>query len=81
MTSGNDYFELQADNNSELIAALKRHADFEKAEEIEGKILFYTKVPVESSTLNRYLFENNISLNHLVKRKSSLEEQFLALTK
>ena len=31
--------------------------------------------------LNKYLFENNIYLNHLVKRKSSLEDQFLELTK
>ena len=80
MTNGNDYFELQADNNMELIAVLKRHADFGKVEEQEGKVLFYTKTSIESSNLNRYLFENNISLTHLVKRKSSLEEQFLALT-
>jgi ABC-2 type transport system ATP-binding protein len=30
--------------------------------------------------LNRFLFEKNIILNHLVKRKNSLEEQFLELT-
>ncbi len=81
MTSGNDYFELQAENNTELITVLKRHTDFEKVEEVEGKVLFYSKSSIESSSLNRYMFENNISLNHLVKRKSSLEEQFLALTK
>ena len=81
MTTGNDYFELQAENNKELIAVLKRHTELNKIEEQEGKVLFYTKTPIESSNLNRYLFENNISLTHLVKRKSSLEEQFLALTK
>ena len=80
MSTGNAYFELQADNNANLIEALKHHTDFEKVEELEGKVLFYSKNPIESSHLNRYLFEKNISLNHLVKRKSSLEEQFLALT-
>jgi ABC-2 type transport system ATP-binding protein len=34
-----------------------------------------------AADLNKYLFENNIFLNHLVKRKTSLEEQFLELTK
>lgn len=80
MSTGNAYFELQAENNADLIEALKHHADFEKAEELEGKVLFYSKQPIESSHLNHYLFQKNISLIHLVKRKSSLEEQFLALT-
>ena len=30
---------------------------------------------------NKYLFENNIILTQLIKRKRSLEEQFLQLTK
>jgi ABC-2 type transport system ATP-binding protein len=33
-----------------------------------------------ASELNAYLFQNNIVLEHLVKRKNSLEEQFLELT-
>ena len=37
-------------------------------------------LPVGASDLNKYLMERNIFLNHLVKRKNSLEEQFLELT-
>jgi ABC-2 type transport system ATP-binding protein len=80
MSSSGEYFELQADNNIELVEILKRHSDIERTEEKEGKILVYTKNPILASSLNRYLVENNIYLNHLAKRKSSLEEQFLELT-
>lgn len=80
MSSSGEYFELQADNNIELVEILNRHSDIERTEEKEGKILVYTKNPILASSLNRYLVENNIYLNHLAKRKSSLEEQFLELT-
>lgn len=74
------FFELQADSNAELRSALEKHSAVEKIEEEEGKLYVYLSAPLESSDLNRYLFQNNISLNHLVKRKHSLEEQFLQLT-
>ena len=47
----------------------------------DGKVLVYLKDNLEAKELNRFLFEKNILLNHLVKRKNSLEEQFLELTK
>ena len=37
--------------------------------------------PMDATTFNEFLFKNGIILSHLVKRKESLEEQFLALTK
>ena len=47
----------------------------------DGKVLVYLKDNLEARELNRFLFEKNVVLNHLVKRKNSLEEQFLELTK
>jgi ABC-2 type transport system ATP-binding protein len=41
----------------------------------------YLQTKLESKELNQFLFSNNICLSHLVKRKNSLEEQFLELTK
>ena len=35
---------------------------------------------MEASEMNRFTFDNGIVLSHLVKRKESLEEQFLQLT-
>lgn len=81
MTSNEGYFELQSDDNEALKTVLSMHPAIEKVVLEEGKVLVYLKNPLEASELNRYLFEKNIFLNHLVKRKTSLEEQFLELTK
>ncbi|MES2543708.1 MAG: ABC transporter ATP-binding protein [Bacteroidota bacterium] len=80
MSSNEGFFELQADDNAALKAILNTHPSVEKVAEEEGKIWVYLKEPLEAAALNRFLFEKNISLNHLVKRKISLEEQFLELT-
>jgi len=75
------FFELEAENNSNLIETLKNHPEVEKISEAEGKVIVYFKSQLEASLLNRYLVENGIYLNHLVFKKMSLEEQFLELTK
>ncbi len=80
MSANEGFFELQSDDHAALHAALTQHGAFERITEEEGKIAAYLKSPVSASELNRYLFSKNIALNHLVKRKNSLEEQFLALT-
>ena len=59
---------------------LKAHSATTKIICEQGKVLVYLKENLEARELNRFLFEKNIVLNHLVKRKSSLEEQFLKLT-
>lgn len=80
MSANEGFFELQADNIEELVTVLKTHPAIEKIKIIEGKVLVYLKTALESKDLNKFLFENNIVLSHLVKRKNSLEEQFLELT-
>jgi len=78
--SNEGFFELQSDNHEILKSALENLNAIDKIEEEEGKLLVYLKTPLEASELNRFLFQHNIVLNHLVKRKHSLEEQFLQLT-
>ena len=80
MTTKNNYFELQSENNSIVIDLLKNKFVVEKISEVDGKIEIYFNQEIEASTLNRFLVENGIYLNHLVKRKLSLENQFLELT-
>ena len=43
-------------------------------------IIAYLTEEMEASEINTYLFKNGITVSHLVKRKPSLEEQFLDLT-
>tara|TARA_R110000868_G_scaffold51116_10_gene162415 strand:- start:201 stop:1115 length:915 start_codon:yes stop_codon:yes gene_type:complete len=80
MTANEGFFELQADDNTNLIAVLKTHPAVENVKTEEGKVFVYLKNTLEAAELNKFLFEKNISLSHLVKRKNSLEEQFLELT-
>lgn len=80
MSANEGYFELQADNNELLADTLKKHPAVEKVVKEDEKVLVYLKLELEAAVLNEYLFEHNISLSHLVKRKNSLEEQFLELT-
>lgn len=81
MIAHEGFFELQSDDNQKLVKALKQHPEIEKASEVEGKVIAHFKSIVEAAQLNRYLFDQGICLNHLVLKKQSLEEQFLALTK
>ena len=80
MIENNSFFELQSDNNEQLKLALQNHPSVEKTIDEEGKVLVYLKQDIAAKELNAYLFEQKIVLEHLVKRKNSLEEQFLELT-
>jgi ABC-2 type transport system ATP-binding protein len=80
MSSNEGFFELQSDDMKQLKFVLSKLDAIEKCTEDNGKILAYLKKPLEAKDLNRMLFEEKIVLNHLVKRKHSLEEQFLELT-
>lgn len=74
------FFELQANDTIRLKEILQNHPAVDKTEDEDGKLFVYLKSPLEATELNRYLFQNDIILSHLVKRKHSLEEQFLQLT-
>lgn len=74
------FFELQAKNFDELIQAVSQHPSVDKIDVQDGKALVYLKAPLEAGELNQYLFNKNVVLTHLLKRRTSLEEQFLKLT-
>lgn len=80
MLANEGFFELQADNFDELIQAVSQHQSVDKIEVQDGKALVYLKATLEAGELNEFLFNKNIVLTHLLKRKTSLEEQFLKLT-
>ena len=81
VSANEGFFELQADDLENLIRVLHTHPAIDKVTTADAKVLVYLKSKLESKDLNQYLFSNNICLSHLVKRKNSLEEQFLELTK
>ena len=81
ITANEGFFELESDNLAQLKTALLLFPQIEKIEEEDSKVLVYLNANLDAAALNSQLFKQNITLSHLVKRKNSLEEQFLELTK
>ncbi|CAM4299774.1 ABC transporter ATP-binding protein [Flavobacterium terrigena] len=81
ITANEGFFELESENLEQLKSALQHFSQIEKIEKDENKLLVYLNNNLEPAELNSHLFKQNITLTHLVKRKHSLEEQFLELTK
>lgn len=81
MIENNSFFELKSNDMLRLKTVLDEQSFVENTIEEDGKLLVYLKQDIAAQDLNSYLFEQNIVLEHLVKRKNSLEEQFLELTK
>jgi len=81
MLASHGFFELRTHDMEQLKSLLEKNASFGKIEHFNGTITAYLKEEMDAESLNRMLFEKGIVLSHLVKRKESLEEQFLTLTK
>ncbi len=80
MISSYGFFELKTDKHEELITLLEADNNFGKLK-VEGELITaFLNEPMDASTFNKLMFEKGIALSHLVKRKASLEEQFLQLT-
>ena len=80
MTASFGYFELAAQNNSLLMETLQSLSSFESISEKNDQIKAILAEDLSAEALNKLLFEKGIVLNHLVKRKESLETQFLQIT-
>ena len=81
MTASNGLFELKVDVNEEgLIQLLETHKSISKVSKEQETIVATLGEECSSSEINKFLFDNGFVLSHLVKRKPSLEQQFLDLT-
>lgn len=81
MTSTHGIIEMSADISKENLGeVLKDFKGIEAFTEEEGKFFLKLNEDVSGADLNQYLMKKNIVLSHLVKRKPTLEQQFLTLT-
>ncbi|MCM4153326.1 ABC transporter ATP-binding protein [Arenibacter sp. N53] len=80
MLTSYGFFELRATDEPALMNFLGNHGSFGSLKQENGLITAILKEEMDASSLNNDLFKNGIVLSHLVKRKASLEEQFLSLT-
>ncbi|MFT5986458.1 MAG: ABC-2 type transport system ATP-binding protein, partial [Planctomycetota bacterium] len=63
-----------------LITLLENHTSFGNIKVEDQLITAFLNIPMDAPEFNTLMFEKGIILSHLVKRKESLEEQFLQLT-
>lgn len=75
------FFELKSTQVAALTTYLESNESFGEIKTEDGLITAFLKEDLGAEEFNKSLFEKGIVLSHLVKRKESLEEQFLTLTK
>ncbi len=81
MLASHGFFELRTTRTELLIQYLEKNASFGTIKVENGLVTAILKEEMDAVELNKNLFAQGIVLSHLVKRKESLEEQFLTLTK
>ncbi|SEL37827.1 ABC-2 type transport system ATP-binding protein [Aquimarina amphilecti] len=80
MNASHGFFELNSNQNSILKKWLSEQSTFGNIKEEDGKLIAFLNNELDAESLNKQLYDAGITLTHLVKRKESLEEQFLQLT-
>ena len=80
LISSHGFFELKTHQRDDLLKLLETHPNFSHTKIENDLITAFLENPMQAEEFNRLLFKNGIVLSHLVKRKESLEEQFLQLT-
>ena len=81
LTASNGLLELKIDEKeNELIKLLENHDAIGKITKDHDTLIATLIRGISSTEINKYLFDNGFVLSHLVKRKPSLEQQFLDLT-
>jgi ABC-2 type transport system ATP-binding protein len=81
MTASKGLFELKTANDKiKLLTLLEQHHSIGAVKEEGEFIIAYLIEEMEATEINTFLFKNGIVVSHLVKRKPSLEQQFLDLT-
>jgi len=81
MIASTAYFELNTSSqNDELIVFLTNQKEIISIKKENELVIAKFKKDISATELNKLLFKNKIIVSHLIKRKPSLEEQFLNLT-
>lgn len=81
MLASHGFFELKTNETEKLINFLEQSSIFGTVKKENGLVTAFLEEEMNAIDLNKQLYDSGIVLSHLVKRKESLEEQFLTLTK
>lgn len=81
MNASHGFITMQSSNMEMLQSVLEGNPAFGVVKRDGEYLIAYLNDPMDAAEVNKILFDKGIALSHLVKRKESLEEQFLELTK
>ena len=81
MVASHGFMILQGNDQHLLMETLENMNAFSSIKTEGDLLIAYLKQPLDAAALNRQLFEKGIVLSHLEKKKESLEDQFLQITK
>ncbi len=81
MTASKGILELKVDTNQQkLLELLETHTAIDKVSTNNNTYVATLNKDVSAAEINQYLFNKGVILSQLIKRKPSLEQQFLDLT-
>ncbi len=80
LSSSFGFIELASFDNQKIVEILKNYAGITELKIENNLVIANLNKAISADELNAFLAKNNIILSHLVKRKQSLEQQFLNLT-
>ena len=81
MNASHGFFVVGATDMTRLETELSNNPAFGTLKKEGDTLVAYLNEPLDASEFNRQMLDKGIALSHLVKRKESLEEQFLEITK
>lgn len=80
MNASHGFFVVRANDMEKLKAALTNIPVIGNIKEEGENLVAYLNEPMDAAKFNEMMHQRGISLSQLIKRKESLEEQFLELT-
>lgn len=80
MTASFGWIDLQCENKEELVKILSSHKGIASIKIEKDTVIARLEAEVTTAEINKLAFNSGITLTYLVKRKPSLENQFLSLT-
>lgn len=81
MNASHGFFTLQSSDLDSLEGVLNGLPQIGNIKREGDSVIAYLNEAMDASQMNQLMFDKGITLSHLVKRKESLEEQFLEITK
>ncbi len=80
ITSKQSWFEIASDDLNHAKYLLEELVIIDKVEIVGNKLLAYLLEDTKGSVINKYLSENGVFINSLVKKQPTLEDNFLQIT-